>query len=94
MKERLFYLIMINEQENIDFSIVTIINDQKMFEGFCTSLNKQKGVRVQLIPIYNLNNEFYSARKAYNSILDKCTGKYVIFTIPIFEWKHLIHYPL
>lgn len=82
MKERLFYLIMINEQENIDFSIVTIINDQKMFEGFCTSLNKQKGVRVQLIPIYNLNNEFYSARKAYNSILDKCTGKYVIFTHP------------
>ena len=73
---------MIKEQKDVDFSIVTIVNDLEKYTGFCQSLNSQKNIKYELLPIYNLDGAYQSARKAYNSILDSCNGKYIIFTHP------------
>lgn len=74
--------IMEKTQENLDFSIVTIVNNPEVFDGFCRSLETQTAIRYELIPIYNLHGEFHSARAAYNSVLDTCRGEYILFTHP------------
>ncbi len=73
---------MINKKKDIDFSIVTIVNKLEVFDDFCKSVEKQQDVSFELIPIYNLKNEYKSARSAFNSVLNKCNGTYVIFTHP------------
>ncbi len=73
---------MINKKFNIDFSIVTIVNNFEVYHEFCDNLSNQEDIEYELVPIYNLNSEYKSARKAYNSVLDKCNGKYIIFTHP------------
>lgn len=73
---------MIKKKSEIDFSIVTIVNKLNVFDDFCKSLETQSGVSFELIPIYNLKGEYKSARSAFNSTLNRCTGKYVIFTHP------------
>lgn len=64
------------------FSIITIVNKPKVFDKFRSKLDKQIGVKYELIPIMNDHNQFHSARMAYNSYLSKIKGDYVIFTHP------------
>lgn len=73
---------MIKKKDDIDFSIVTIVNKKDIFEDFCKSLETQSGVSFELIPIYNLSGECGSARSAFNSVLNKCNGTFVVFTHP------------
>ncbi|MDU5912997.1 MAG: glycosyltransferase [Anaerococcus vaginalis] len=68
--------------QTIDFSIVTIVNKQDVFKEFCKGVEQQIGVSFELIPIFNFDGDFKSARRAFNSVLDKCNGKYIIFTHP------------
>lgn len=70
------------KKNNIDFSIVTIVNNLDVFDGFCKSLETQSNTSFELVPIYNLNGEYKSARSAFNSVLSKCNGVYVIFMHP------------
>lgn len=78
---------MIKRQDDVDFSIVTIVNSLEVYEEFCKCLNNQENIKFELIPICNLNGEFESGRKAYNSVLDNCNGKYIIFTHPDIRFK-------
>ena len=64
------------------FSIVTIVNKPDVFQTFKSELQKQNGVRYELIPIWNDHNQFDSARAAYNSYLPKLHGDYVVFLHP------------
>lgn len=72
----------------MDFSIILIVNNLKMFEGFRINLHKQEGVQYEVFPVMNLNGEFSSARVAYNSVLNKCTGKYILFTHPDIRFRN------
>lgn len=80
---------MINKKKDIDFSIVTIVNKLEVFDDFCKSVEKQQDVSFELIPIYNLKNEYKSARSAFNSVLNKCNGTYVIFTHPDIRFENI-----
>lgn len=84
---------MMKKNNGIDFSIVTIVNKPDLFDRFCKSLEMQTNVSYELIPIYNLNNEYKSARDAFNSVLNNCNGEYVVFTHPdiIFETSNVLY---
>ncbi|WP_283576511.1 glycosyltransferase [Limosilactobacillus oris] len=69
-------------QENVLFSIITIVNKEKVYQDFKKSLKEQEGVNYELIKIANDNNQFDSARTAYNSALEKAKGDYLIFIHP------------
>ena len=62
---------MINKKKDIDFSIVTIVNKLEVFDDFCKSVEKQQDVSFELIPIYNLKNEyrFETSKELYTTKL-------------------------
>lgn len=64
------------------FSIITIVNKEKIYEGFLKNLKEQEGVRYELIKINNDHNQFSSAREAYNDAMKKAHGDYFIFLHP------------
>lgn len=66
----------------IDISLITIVNDKDVYEGFLNSLGKQKNADYELIPIYNTNNEYQSARSAYNDAAQTAKGTYLCFVHP------------
>lgn len=68
--------------KDVMFSIITIVNKEKVYQGFKKSLESQDGVNYELIKINNDNNQFTSAREAYNSAMKKAHGEYLIFTHP------------
>ena len=65
-----------------DLSILTIVNRQEVYEEFLRSLEKQEGVSFELLPIFNLRNEYDSARRAYNEAARKAKGAYLLFSHP------------
>lgn len=67
---------------DVDFSIITIENNSNTFLNFKTYLRTQIGVNYELIVVKNENGEFSSAREAFNSVLKKVKGTYVIFIHP------------
>lgn len=64
------------------FSIITIVNDQAVYGQFKKSLEVQKGVSYELLTIDNCNNQFSSARLAYNRVIKKAKGDYLVFLHP------------
>lgn len=64
------------------FSIITIVNKEKIYEGFLKNLKEQEGVQYELIKINNDHNQFSSAREAYNDAMKKAHGDYFIFLHP------------
>ncbi|ANU51693.1 glycosyltransferase [Limosilactobacillus reuteri] len=64
------------------FSIITIVNKEKIYEGFLKNLKEQEGVQYELIKINNDHNQFSSAREAYNDAVKKAHGDYFIFLHP------------
>ena len=53
------------------FSIITIVNKEKVYEDFKRSLESQKEVNYELVKIDNNHNQFFSAREAYNDAINK-----------------------
>ena len=64
------------------FSIITIVNKEKIYEGFLKNLKEQEGVQYELIKINNDHNQFSSAREAYNDAVKKAHVDYFIFLHP------------
>lgn len=69
-------------EKNTLFSIITIVNKEKIYQGFKKSLATQDNVNYELIKINNDKNQFDSARAAYNSAMKKAHGDYFIFLHP------------
>lgn len=63
-------------------TLFTIVNNEKVFKEFQKNLEEQKDIEFELIPIWNCNCEYSSARNAYNENLGQANGKYVIFIHP------------
>ncbi|WP_283587998.1 glycosyltransferase [Limosilactobacillus viscerum] len=75
------------------FSIITIVNKEKIYQGFKESLKSQEGVNYELIKVNNDNNQFSSAREAYNSAMKKAHGDYLVFLHPDMRFldKNALH---
>ena len=67
---------------SISISLITIVNKNDVYEGFLKSLGEQKNITYELIPVYNIDNEFSSARVAYNQAVQKAQGRYLCFVHP------------
>jgi len=63
-------------------SIICIANDTEVYEGFLESLRAQIFTDHELIPVMNLNNEYTSARRAYNEAAASASGRYLLFLHP------------
>lgn len=64
------------------YSLITIVNKEDVYQAFKAGLEKQTGVEYELIRINNENNEYNSARKAFNDAAKKAKGKYLVFLHP------------
>lgn len=70
-------------EKEIECSLITIINDQRIYDEFESNVHTQVGVSYELIPLYNINNErYYSARQALCEGAKKANGEYLIFLHP------------
>lgn len=69
-------------EQSPSLSILTIVNRQEVYEEFLRSLEKQEGVSFELLPVFNLRNEYDSARRAYNEAARKAKGEYLLFSHP------------
>lgn len=67
---------------DITASLIIIVNKSDIFDGFVENLNSQKDISFELIPVMNTDNEYSSARRAYNEASSKASGKYVVFCHP------------
>lgn len=67
---------------NVDLSIVVIANKEDIYQDFINNLNTQTEISYELLTIDNYHNEFNSASKAYNSIIGKYNGRYLMFLHP------------
>lgn len=64
------------------FTIITIVNKENVYKRFKENLSNQQGVNYELIKVNNDNNQFISAREAYNNALKKAHGDYIVFLHP------------
>ncbi|MCC4322828.1 glycosyltransferase family protein [Limosilactobacillus reuteri] len=67
---------------NYEYSLITISNHEDVYQEFRKGLLQQKNVDYELIKINNDQNQFNSARTAYNEAAAKATGKYLVFLHP------------
>ena len=65
-----------------NISIITIANNNEVYNSFVDNLLKQKDINVQLLTVNNYNNTFKSAVEAYNSILKEAKYSPIIFCHP------------
>lgn len=65
-----------------DFSLITIVNKEPIYNSFKKNLATQTGVNYELIKVNNSDNQYDSARKAFNSAAKKARGKYLVFLHP------------
>lgn len=79
-------------KDNPLFSIITIVNKEKVYEDFKRSLESQKEVNYELVKIDNTHNQFFSAREAYNDAIKKAHGDYLVFSHP--DMRFLDQYAL
>ncbi|MBB1063535.1 family 2 glycosyl transferase [Limosilactobacillus sp. WF-MO7-1] len=68
--------------ENKSFSLITIVNKEEVYREFKKKLSKQKNVNYELIKIENDNNQYSSAREAYNKAAKIASGDYLVFLHP------------
>ncbi|MCX2187190.1 glycosyltransferase [Limosilactobacillus pontis] len=65
-----------------EYSLITISNNESVYQEFKKGLKQQKDVDYELIKINNDHNQFNSARVAYNEAAKKARGKYLVFLHP------------
>lgn len=63
-------------------SLITIVNNEIVFDDFKENLKTQKEVDYELIPIDNKKNQYNSARIALDIGAQKAQGDYLIFLHP------------
>lgn len=69
-------------------SIITIVNRPQLFEQFKKSLSAQVDVNYELIEIDNTNNQYSSARKAYDDAVKRSRGEYLLFIHPDIRFEN------
>lgn len=81
-----------SDKQNL-FSIITIVNKEDVYQKFKDNLAQQKKVNYELIKINNGNNQFSSAREAYNKAIKKANGNYLVFLHPDMRFldKNALH---
>ncbi|MGI6072190.1 MAG: glycosyltransferase [Lachnospiraceae bacterium] len=63
-------------------SILCIVNNADIFEGFTESLEMQEFRDYELIPVWNLENSLKGAGPAFNDAAAGAAGKYIAFAHP------------
>lgn len=64
-----------------NFTIISVYNNRQLLqECLQSSVESQQDISVELKLIDNTDNKFPNAKLAYESALDNCTGKYIIFS--------------
>ena len=64
------------------FSLITIVNKEPVYQEFKQGLEEQVGVDYELIRINNDHQQFTSARAAYNQAAERAHGEYLVFLHP------------
>lgn len=64
------------------YTLILIMNNKNIYQEFIENLNTQNGVSYEVICIDNCNNDYDSARKAYNMAAKQAKGEYLIFLHP------------
>ena len=80
-----------SDKQNL-FSIITIVNKEDVYQKFKDNIAEQKKVNYELIKINNGNNQFSSAREAYNGAIKRAHGNYLVFLHP--DMRFLDEYAL
>lgn len=63
-------------------SLITIVNNEKIYQGFKKNLAQQREVNYELIKIQNDAHQYDSARLAYNKAAKHAKGELLIFLHP------------
>lgn len=64
-----------------DFTILSVYNNRQLLQDCLNaSVDGQLAVAVELKYVDNSTNRFSNAKSAYESVLDNCEGKYIIFS--------------
>ena len=71
MKENLFKM--------SEISIICCYNNEKQYNDFCFSLEKQN-MDYELLGINNIKKDYFSWSEAINSVIDKVRTKFVVFS--------------
>lgn len=66
----------------MDISLISIVNNDEVFNSFKRNLRTQKDIKYELIKVNNQNNQFDSARAALNKGAKKSHSKYLAFVHP------------
>ena len=69
-------------------SIITIVNNEKVYGEFKKSLDSQINISYELIKISNTHQEFLAARDAYNAAAKNAQGKFLVFCHPDIRFLH------
>ena len=69
-------------------SLVLIVNKQEIYKDFLDNLDTQEEIEYEIVPIFNYNNEYRSARQAYNNATKKINGDVLIFMHPDIRFLH------
>ena len=64
-----------------DFSLITIVNKDDVYQEFKTNLAQQKDIDYELIRINNEHQQYQSARQAFNEAAQKAKGEYLVFLL-------------
>jgi glycosyltransferase involved in cell wall biosynthesis len=68
--------------KSISISLITIVNNEQVFDEFKKSLLTQENINYELIKIENCHHEYASARVAYNVAAQKAKGEILVFCHP------------
>lgn len=71
-----------SNSNNNEISILAIVNNEKVYDEFLKSLKTQKNVNFELIPIFNVDNEYDSARQIFNKASVDAKGEWLCFSHP------------
>lgn len=69
-------------EKSILYTLIVIMNKRDVYNEFINSINTQEDVSYEIICIDNCNNQYKSARKAYNEAAMNANGKFLIFLHP------------
>lgn len=65
-----------------EFSLITIVNKEPVYQEFVAGLKEQVDVDYELIRINNDHQQYDSARAAYNAAAKGAKGQYLVFIHP------------
>ena len=69
-------------KQHYDFSLITIVNRETVYREFKASLAQQTGVDYELIRLDNEQQQYQSARQAFNEAAQSAQGDYLVFLHP------------